>query len=89
MQQLIANDKAITYDYDSVQDMLYILFEPVTDATFYEDVAEMPGIMRRFSMGDEHLIGITVHGVKGRLPSPTPQDKAIRQLAQSLVEQLG
>ncbi|MBZ0299408.1 MAG: hypothetical protein K8J31_06700 [Anaerolineae bacterium] len=89
MQQLLSTDQIITYDYDPVQDMLYILFEPVTGATFYDDVPDMPGIMRRYSMGDERMVGITVHDVKGRLSADILQNKAIRQLVQTLVEQLG
>lgn len=89
MQQLVTENETITYDYDSLQDMLYILFEPVTGSTFYEDVPEIPGVMRRYSMDDERLVGISVHDVENRLPSDTPQPEAIRQLARSLVEQLG
>jgi hypothetical protein len=77
-----------TYDYDTLQDMLYILFEPVPGATFYEDVSDRPGVMRRYNLGDERLVGITVHDVQKRLPSGIPQDKAIRQLVQTLVKQL-
>jgi len=29
-----------TYDYDTLQDMLYILFEPVPGATFHEVISE-------------------------------------------------
>jgi hypothetical protein len=88
MQQQLVNDKSIAYDYDSYQDMLYILFEPITGATFYEDVPNMPGVMRRFTLDDERLVGITVHAVQDRLAANHSQDKALRQLTQTLVEQL-
>ena len=88
MQQLLAGSKSITCDYDELQDMLYILFEPVTGATFYEDVPEMPGVMRRFSADDEHFVELTVHDVAGRPPTDIAQEAAIRELAQALVEQL-
>jgi hypothetical protein len=88
MLKLLTTDQTISYDYDPVQDMLYILLEPVTDATFYDDVPDMPGVMRRYSAADERLVGITMHDVKSRLLTNLPQDKAIRQLVQILVEQL-
>jgi hypothetical protein len=68
--------------------MLYVLFEPVTGATFYDDIPNMPGVMQRYNMGDECTVSITVHDVKDRLTVDIPQDKAIRQLVQTLVEQL-
>ncbi len=81
--------ESITYDYDTLQDMLYVLFEPVTGATFYEDVPDIPGVMRRFTMGDdERLVGITVHDVKKRLPSDLSDSEALRKLTQSLIERL-
>ena len=88
VQQLLITNHTITFDYDPLQDMLYILFEPVTGATFYEDVPDMPGIMRRYRAEDERLIGITAHNVKDRLPPGKSPEQAVRQLAQSLVEQL-
>ena len=88
MQQLLTSDATITYDYDSVQDMLYILFEPVKEATFYEDVPNQPGIMLRYSVSEERVVGITVHNVANRLPPDMPQDVATRHLAQKLVNQL-
>lgn len=84
--QFVSTNQTITYD--PLQDMLYILFEPVTGATFYDDVPHMLGVMQRYSTGDERVIGLTVPDVKDRLRSDIPQDKAIRQLVQTLVEQL-
>ena len=88
MQQLLTPDATIMYDYDRIQDMLYILFEPVKEATFYEDVPDQPGIMLRFNISDERVVGITAHDVLERLSSDISQDIAVRHLAQELVNQL-
>ena len=48
----------------------------------------MPGVMLRYTMNDERLIGITAHDVSQRLSPDTPQDIALRQLVQDLVKEL-
>ncbi len=76
--------REVTYDYDPVQDMLYILFEPVTDLTFYEDVPGMPDVMLRYDASGEKVVGVTVHHVASKLAT----DEAIRRFADDLLKQL-
>lgn len=80
--------KPFTYEYDSAQDALYIFFEPVDSATFYEDVTDLPHVMLRYSLADERLVGVTMHHVAEQLKTDPPTDPALRQLAQDLIRKL-
>lgn len=76
--------REVTYDYDTAQDMLYILFEPVADLTYYEDVPGMPDVMLRYDASGENVVGVTVHHVASKLTT----DEAIRRFADDLLKQL-
>ncbi len=53
----------MNYHFDSIQDTLYILCEPVNEPTFYDDVEGRPGVMLRYTVKEERLVGITVEDV--------------------------
>ncbi len=86
MKELTVNGKPIVYDYDPVQDMLYILFDSSPGTTFYEDVDTMPGVMLRYSAHNEQVVGITAHHVTRRLETLT--DASLQKLVGDLVQQL-
>ncbi|MCB9456405.1 MAG: hypothetical protein H6671_10510 [Anaerolineaceae bacterium] len=88
MAQLMVHGRQVTYDYDTAQNMLYILFEANPSATFYADVPDMPGVMLRYRISDESLVGITVHDGSNWLAADVPQDAALRQLVHTFVRQL-
>ena len=90
------------FHYAPAQDMLYILLEPFRGYSFYEDVPEDPGVMRRYHLDNERLIGITVmdacERLFGDLPEgeraerlrrylPAPKDEDFRELVEELVIQ--
>jgi uncharacterized protein YuzE len=82
----LPTEKTVTYEYDSVQDMLYILFEPEPGDTFYDDVLEMPDVMLRYTIDDERLVGITVHNLSEK--TNVTKDAEIRLYSADLVNQL-
>jgi hypothetical protein len=59
--------KKIYYEYDEVQDMLYVTFAPSVGGTYYRDVGELDGVMLRYDGHTDELVGITVHNVKRKL----------------------
>lgn len=59
--------RKIYYEYDEIQDMLYITFDPQVDATYYSDVEGLDGVMLRYDGESEQLVGITVHTVQQKL----------------------
>jgi len=59
--------RKVYYEYDEIQDMLYITFDPQVDATYYSDVEGLDGVMLRYDGESERLVGITVHNVQQKL----------------------
>lgn len=82
----LPTEKTISYEYDSIQDMLYILFELKPDDTFYDDVHEMPDVMLRYTIDDERLVGITVHNLSEKIN--VTNDAEIRLYSADLINQL-
>lgn len=82
----LPTEKTISYEYDSIQDMLYILFELEPADTFYDDVHEMPDVMLRYTIDDERLVGITVHNLSEKIN--VTNDAEIRLYSADLINQL-
>jgi hypothetical protein len=61
------DDRNVYYDYDDVQDMLYITFSPSVGPTYYSDAEGLPGVMLRYDGQDDQLVGVTVHNVRQKL----------------------
>ena len=72
-------------EYDAVQDTLFIEFEPITVETSYEDVDGARFVMRRFTVDDDRLVGISVYLASLVFGTEEPGPAAIRQLAEELV----
>ena len=64
---LLPNGVKLYYEYDAVQDMLYVLFKPSVGATYYEDIPKMPGVMLRHDGKTNEVVGLTVHNVQSKL----------------------
>ena len=76
-----------TYEYDRLADSLYILIEPFRGWSFYQSIADQPGLMRRFRVDDESLVGFTVQNVSARLSPEPANDDTLRSLATRIVDQ--
>jgi len=61
------DDRKVYYDYDDIQDMLYITFSPPVGPTYYSDAEGLSGVMLRYDGKDDRLVGITVHNVRQKL----------------------
>ncbi|MEA3459904.1 MAG: DUF2283 domain-containing protein [Chloroflexota bacterium] len=70
----LADGRRIFYEYDEVQDMLYITFTPAVGATYYSDVDELDGVMLRYDGETDQLVGVTVHNVKQKMQQRLVKD---------------
>lgn len=75
--------------YDSAQDMLFILFEPLGAGGIYRSVPEDHHVMRRYRLDDDRLFGISLLFASRRLGSENPSLDVIRELATQLVIEYG
>ena len=75
------NGQKIYYEYDEIQDMLYITFAPRVGATYYSDIEGLDGVMLRYDGESERLVGITVHNVQKKLQRWLVEDLCRRFLA--------
>ena len=75
------NGQKVYYEYDEIQDMLYITFDPQVEATYYSDVEGLDGVMLRYDGESERLVGITVHNVQQKLQRWLIEDLCRRFLA--------
>jgi hypothetical protein len=75
------NGQKIYYEYDEIQDMLYITFAPRVGATYYSDIEGLDGVMLRYEGESERLVGITVHNVQKKLQRWLVEDLCRRFLA--------
>lgn len=75
--------------YDSAQDMLFILFEPLGVGGIYRSVPEDRHVMRRYRLDDDRLFGISLLFASRRLGSENPSLDVIRELATQLVIEYG
>lgn len=64
---LLANGQRVFYEYDAMQDMLYVLFRENIGATYYKDVPDLAGVMLRYDNATDELVGMTVHNVQRKL----------------------
>ncbi len=72
----LSNGRRVLYEYDAVQDMLYILLREKIGPTYYVDVPNKAGVMLRHDVATDEVVGITVHNVQ-------------RKLMQKLITELG
>jgi len=66
-EMLVAEGQPIYYEYDDIQDMLYVTFSPSVGSTYYRDVEGLPGVMLRYDAETDRVVGITVHNVKRKM----------------------
>lgn len=64
---LLSNGKRVFYEYDAVQDMLYVLFREKIGPTHYMDAPNLAGVMLRYDNVTDEVVGITVHNVQRKL----------------------
>ncbi len=64
---MLEDGSPVYYEYDEVQDMLYITFNLEIGGTYYEDIEGMDGVMLRYDGDTEEVVGITVHNVKQKM----------------------
>ncbi len=64
---LLSNGKRVFYEYDTAQDMLYVLFREQVGPTHYRDVPNAVGVMLRYDNATDEVVGITVHNVQRKL----------------------
>lgn len=88
MKQLAANGKTVFYEYDDVQDMLYVLFEPINGLTYYDDLLDVPEVMLRYNAENDRLIGFTANHVKHGLNGEQPAIASIDQTVLKLLHQV-
>ena len=75
------NGQKVYYEYDEIQDMLYITFAPRVGATYHSDIEGLDGVMLRYDGESERLVGITVHNVQKKLQRWLVEDLCRRFLA--------
>ncbi len=63
----LSNGRRVFYEYDSAQDMLYVLFQQNVGPTYYIDVPDQAGVMLRYDNATDEIVGITVHNVQRKL----------------------
>ncbi len=63
----LANGQQVYYEYDGVQDMLYVLFQTNVGPTYYQDLPDSPGVMLRHDVATDKVVGLTVHNVQLKL----------------------
>jgi hypothetical protein len=64
---VLDNGQRVFYEYDPVQDMLYILLREHVGPTYYEDVPNNAGVMLRYDAATDKVVGVTVHNVQKKL----------------------
>jgi uncharacterized protein YuzE len=63
----LTDGRSVFFDYDEVQDMLYITFSSSVGPTYYSDSDELDGVMLRYNGETDEVVGITVHNVKQKM----------------------
>ena len=85
MAQISAQQRIQSVEYDPVQLMLFIEFEPIAETTYYIEVDDDPYILRRCTCDGDRFVGISVQFPTRQLGTEEPSPAAIRQLAEELV----
>lgn len=85
MQPAATTNEIRECHYDPAQDMLFVLFEPLSEGGSYRAVPEDRHVMRRYRLEDDRLFGISLLFASRRLGSENPSPRDIRQLAEQLV----
>lgn len=79
----------VTCAYDAGEDALHIFLEPVVDETFFVNLQGQADVFLRLRCWGSRLVGISVKPASLRLGSRTPDNDAMRRLADELVERYG
>jgi hypothetical protein len=77
----LANGQRVYYEYDSVQDMLYVLLRQNVGPTYYADVPDQAGVMLRYDSATDEIVGITAHNVQRKLVQKLITDWGARVLS--------
>ena len=80
---LLSNGKRVFYEYDAVQDMLYVLLREQIGSTHYRDAPNHAGVMLRYDNATDEVVGITVHNVQRKLMQKLIVDIGDQVLAQA------
>ena len=84
--QILNGNPNVTWDYSDLQDTLYIKLRQDFEASFYDELDEVPGVFLRYTLDDEQrFVGITVEQITRRLNGAQPEDPALCALAGELV----
>lgn len=68
MSELVLPDgRRLFYEYDTGQDMLYVLIRENVGPTYYRDAPHLAGVMLRYDNATDEAVGITVHNVQRKL----------------------
>lgn len=70
----LADGRKIFFEYDELQDMLYITFAPSVGPTYYSDIDDLDGVMLRYDGETDELVGVTVHNVKQKMYQQLVED---------------
>lgn len=70
----LADGRSVFFEYDEIQDMLYITFVPSVGPTYYSDIDELDGVMLRYDGETDEVVGITVHNVKQKMHRQLVED---------------
>lgn len=63
----LTDGRSVFFEYDEIQDMLYITFAPSVGPTYYSDIDDLDGVMLRYDGETDELVGVTVHNVKQKM----------------------
>jgi len=63
----LADGRSVFFEYDEIQDMLYITFAPSVGPTYYSDIDDLDGVMLRYDGETDEVVGVTVHNVKQKM----------------------
>jgi len=63
----LKDGSVLYYDYDELQDMLYLTLRRDVGPTYYSDVEELDGVMLRHDGQSDTVVGITVHNVRAKM----------------------
>ena len=70
----LADGRKIFFEYDEIQDMLYITFAPSVGLTYYSDIDDLDGVMLRYDGETDEVVGVTVHNVKQKMYQQLVED---------------
>jgi hypothetical protein len=70
----LTDGQSVFFDYDEVQDMLYITSSSSVGPTYYSDIDDLDGVMLRCDGETDEVVGMTVHNVKQKMYQQLVED---------------